>query len=288
MQTVGLRPRLRGKRSLVDLMVGSDRDQDDRIPDGWTNAAVSPTKPGSPKLEAPSRVDELGDTRVAAEGQPGAPAAAVRSCHVHVAAEQPAEPCFEAAGQQPSQHMTAHNMPQPALARPEHQHPAPADSGESTRVTLPAQCDKTSSPRFLSTASPVAAPRQDPEAPTSVQASKPAPHPPSTSTSTAKQPAPPRPTSTSPGDPTTAPPSHNRPPDTQIPRRASGTDRTSKMAPVRACPRRCTPPRLLLSPSAPRHSGIPAPRRALQWPGSFGPFQSNGNAEVEPGPVSAG
>lgn len=214
MQTVGLRPRLKGRRSLVDLMVGSGNDQEDE-----RHQSRAPwSLPSSPELHAASEFEpESGDTRGAVEEQPVALDPAAGSC----ATETPLKPCFRATEPQPTQHMTAHNTPQLATVP---QHP------DNAHATLPAQCGKTSSQKSLSTTSPVAFARQDLEALTSVQATQTAPPP----TSTSKQPTPQR--LASPGEVTTAPPSRHRTLESNIPRRASNPDRLSKMAPVRGSP----------------------------------------------------
>lgn len=229
MQTVGLRPRLKGRRSLVDLMVGSRKVQEDDRHQSRADAAPW-SLPSSPELQvAPAFESEFGDnTRGAVDlgEQPIAPDPAGGSC----ATGTPLKPCFEATEPQPTQHLTAHYALQ---LTPVSQHPDNAGSTDnSARATLPAQCGKTSSQRSLSTTSPVAFARQDQEAPTSVQATQTAPPP--TSTSTSKQPTPQR--LASPGDATTAPPSRDRLPESNLPRRASNSDRSSKMAPVRGCP----------------------------------------------------
>ena len=236
MQTVGLRPRLRGRRSLVDLMVGSNKGKDQGQEDDSCQHHADTAAwaiPRSPRLAPAREVDSFGDAPpvldAPEEEHPVAADTAPGTC----ATEASAEPCSEAAEPVPGQQDTAgHSAPQPET----NQSPGHAISSNSGRVLLPAgQCGKTSSKRSLTTTSPVAAlSRQDQGAPTSnIQASQATVGTPPPPTSTSKQPAPQREISL--GDSTTAPPSSSRTPESRKSRRASNTDRSSKMAPVRAC-----------------------------------------------------
>lgn len=260
MQTLGIRPRLRGRRSLVDLMVGSNRaheEEDAGAHQGRPSTASAAESP-SPRLTAAHQA-AFGGAPVAEEDHAGAPDTVADAAARPTG--PPAEPCFETTKASPGQHMTARGAAQPEAARP-----------VSQRRASSTQCGKTSSPPpSPSTASPVACSGQDPththpprpelEALT-VQASQASPHPPHSPTPTSQQPSPQR--LTSPGDPPATPPSTNRAPDTHPSDRAANPPPSSKMAPVR-CPD--APPLAALfyrssGRRPPSHHPSPSPRAA--------------------------
>lgn len=261
MQTLGIRPRLRGKRSLVDLMVGSNKEQEEDAHLGRPSTASAAESP-SPRLTAAFQAT-FGGAPVAEEEHAGAPTVADVAAR---STELAAEPCFEAAKVPPSQHMTARDEAQPEATRPVNQ-----------RHASSTQCGKTSSPPpSPSTTSPVACSveaRQDPEALT-VQASQASPPP----TPTSQQPTPQR--LTSPGDPPATPPSTNRASDTHPSDRAANTPPSSKMAPVR-CPDAPPLAALFYRSSGRRHPTTPDPRPAPQHPASLALRPSNSVAELE-------
>lgn len=227
MQTLGIRPRLRGRRSLVDLMVGSNRGQEEGedAHQGRPSTASAAESP-SPRLTAAYQA-AFGGAPVAEEEHAGAPDTVADAAARPT--EPPAEPCFEATKVPPSQHMTARDAAQPEATGPGNQH-----HDASSTAVLPTQCGKTSSPPpSPSTTSPVACcveACQDPhQEALTVQASQASPPP----TPTSQQPTPQR--LASPGDPPATPPSTNRASETHPSDRAANPPPSSKMAPVR-CP----------------------------------------------------
>ena len=277
MQTLGIRPRLRGRRSLVDLMVGSNRareEEDAGAHQGRPSTASAAESP-SPRLTAAYQA-AFGGAPVAEEEHAGAPDGVADAAARPT--EPPAGPCFETTKASPGQHMTPRDAAQPEAARP-----------VSQRHASSTQCGKTSSaPPSPSTASPVACSVQDPTHPPrpelealTVQASQASPHPPHSPTPTSQ------PTSqrlTSPGDPPATPPSTNRAPDAHPSDRAANPTPSSKMAPV-CCPD--APPLAALfyrsSGRRPPSHTTPVPRPAPQLPPSLALRPSNNDAEQEQG-----